>query len=71
MGVVRAENSDYSKNGGKNTEKDDKFKQNSYTSSPRVGLDGDVNGVDRKTSPAQEETTKFGPKIYNTSNLYI
>ena len=38
MGVVGAENSDYSKNDGKNTEKDDKFKQNSYTSRPRVGL---------------------------------
>ena len=34
-------------------------------------LDGDVDGVDRKTSPAQEEATKVGPKICNTSNLYI
>ena len=29
MGVVRDENSDYSKNDGKNTEKDDKFNYNS------------------------------------------
>ena len=49
MGVVRAENSDYSKNHSKNTEKDDKFRCNSYTSHPRVGLDGDVDGVDWKT----------------------
>ena len=52
-----------------NIEKDDKFKQNSYTSHPRVGLDDDVDGVDRKTSPAREEATKVGPKICNTSNL--
>ena len=71
MGVVRAENSGYSKNDGKNTKKDNKFKSNSYTSSPRVGLDGDVDGVDRKTSPAQEEASKVGPKICNTSNLLI
>ena len=68
MGVVRPENSDYSKNYGKNTEKDNKFKYNSYTSRPRVGLDGDVDGVDGKTPPAQEEATKVGPKICNTSN---
>ena len=36
---------------------------------PKVGLDGDVDGVDGKTSPAQEEATKVGPKICNTSNL--
>ena len=36
------------------------------TSSPRVGLDGDVDGVDGKTSPAQEEATKVRPKICNT-----
>ena len=35
----------------------------------RVGLDGDVDGVDGKTSPAQEEATKAGPKICNTTNL--
>ena len=35
------------------------------------GLDGDVDGVDRKTFPAQEEATKVWPKIFNTSNLYI
>ena len=38
------------------------------------GLDGDVDGVigmDAKTSPAQEEATKVGPKIRNTLNLYI
>ena len=49
MVVVRAESTDYSKNDGKNTEKDNKIKKNSYTSSPRVGLeitDGDVDGVD-------------------------
>ena len=46
---------------------DDKFKYNSYTSRPRVGLDGDVDGVGRKTSPAQEEATKVGPKICNTT----
>ena len=40
-----------------------------YTSSPRVGLDGDVDGVDGKTPPAQEEVTKVGPKICNTLNL--
>ena len=55
MGVVRAENSDYSKNDSKNTEKGNKF------TSPRVGLDGD--GVVGKTSPA----TKVGPKICKTS----
>ena len=71
MGVVMAGNSDYKKNVGKNTEKDNKFKSNSYTSSPRVGLIGDVDGVDRKISPAQEEATKVGPKIRNTSGLYI
>ena len=38
-------------------------------SRPRVGLDGDVDRVDGKTSPAQEEATKVGPKICNTSNL--
>ena len=37
----------------------------------RVGLDGDVDGVDGKTSLAQEEATKVRPKICNTSNLYI
>ena len=37
-------------------------------SHPRVGLDGDVDGVDGKTPPAQEEATKVGPKICNTSN---
>ena len=31
MGVVRAENSDYSKNYGKNTEKDDKFSSKIHT----------------------------------------
>ena len=62
---------DYSKNDCKNTEKYNKSKSNSYTSSPRVGLDDDVDGVDRKTSPAQEEATKVGPKICNTSSLYI
>ena len=62
----RTQNSDYNKNDGKNTEKDNKFKKNSYTSSPRAGLDGDVDGVDRKTSPAQKEATKVGPKICNT-----
>ena len=36
---------------------------------PRVGLDGDVDGVDGKTSPVQEEATKVMPKICNTSNL--
>ena len=41
--------------------------KNLYTSRPRVGLDG--NGVDGKTSPAQEEATKVGLKICNTSNL--
>ena len=71
MGVVRAENSGYSKNDGKNTKKDNKFKSNTYTSSPRVGPDSDVDGVDRKTSPAQEEVTKIRPKMCNTSNLYI
>ena len=35
------------------------------------GPDGDVDGVDRKASPVQEEATKVGPKILNTSNLYI
>ena len=45
--------------------------QNSCTSCPRVGLDGDVDEVDRKTPPAQEEATKLGPKICNTSNLLI
>ena len=35
------------------------------------GLEGDVDGVDGKTSPAQEEATKVRPKICNTSNLYI
>ena len=68
MGVVRVENSDYSKNHGENTKKD-KFKYNPYTSSPRVGLDGDVDGMDGKTSPAQEEANKVGLKICNTSNL--
>ena len=29
-----------------------------YTSRPRVGLDGDVDGVDGKTTPAQEEASK-------------
>ena len=62
MCVVKAGNSDYSKNDGKNTEKDNKFKYNSYTSSPRVGLDGYVDGGDGKISPAQEEATEFGPK---------
>ena len=71
MGVVRAKNSDYSKNDGKNTDKNNKFKQNSYTSSPRVDLDNDVDGVDKKTSQAQEEATKVRPKICNTLNLYI
>ena len=66
--MVRPENSDYNKNDGKNTEKDDKFKLNSYTSRPRVGLDGDVDGVDGKTPPAQVEATKVGPKICNTPN---
>ena len=33
-----------------------------------IGLDGDVDGVDGKTPPAQEEATKVGPKICNTSN---
>ena len=32
-------------------------------------LDGDVDGVDGKTPPAQEETIKVGPKICDTSNL--
>ena len=68
MGVVRAENSDYSKNYGKNTEKDVKFNKNSYTYRPRIGLDGDVDGVDGNTPPAQEEATKLGPKICHTSN---
>ena len=39
-----------------------------YTSSPRVGLDSDVDEVDGKTPPAQEEATKVWPKICNTSN---
>ena len=49
------------KNDGKNNEKDNKFKKKSYIPSLRVGLDGDVDEVDRKTSSAQEEATKVGP----------
>ena len=41
------------------------------TSSPRFGLNGDVDGVYRKTSPVQEEATKVGLKIHKTSGLYI
>ena len=63
MGVVRAENNDYSKNDGKNTEKDNTFKENAYTSSPRVGLDGDVDEVGGRPSPAQEKATKVRPKV--------
>ena len=65
MGVVRAENSDYSKN----TEKDNKFEVKFIR--PRVGLDGDVDGVERKTSPAQEEAVKVRTKICNTCDLYL
>ena len=36
-----------------------------------VGLDGDVDGVDRKTPPAQEEATKVGPKICNTLSINL
>ena len=35
------------------------------------GLDGDADIVDGKTSPVQEEATKVGPKICNTSDIYI
>ena len=38
---------------------------------PLFGVEGDVNGVDGKTSPAQEEATKVWPKIRNTSSPYI
>ena len=69
MCVVRAENSDYSKNDGKNTEKEDKFKQNSYTSRPRVGLDGDVDGVDRRLLQPRRKPPKMGQK-FATLQIY-
>ena len=34
-----------------------------------LAQDGDVDGVDGKAPPAQEEATKVGSKICNTSNL--
>ena len=37
--------------------------------SPRVGLDGDVDGVDGKTSPAPEEAAKIGQK-FATLQIY-
>ena len=51
MGVVGAENSDYSKNDGKNKEKDNKFKKKSYIPCLRVGLDGDVDSQPRRKPP--------------------
>ena len=73
MGVVRAENSDYSKNHGKNTKKTINSSKihTPLAQASRVGLDGDVHGVNGKTPLAQEEATKVRPKIYNTSNLQI
>ena len=45
--------------------------QKRTTNSRKIHIPGGVDGVDGKTSPAQEEANKVRPKICNTSNLYI
>ena len=65
MGVVRAENSDYSKNNGKNTEIHTPLVQGLVLMVILMEL------TRLKTYPAQGEATKARPKIRNNSSLYI